>query len=90
MIGLGRFWLFSLVFGFLAPKDFCIIWLSYIVALSIRDEGYSKNSSCALGLISAFSFDNVCIRLYLIMSATHCNIAKVMLANLYIDNYNVN
>jgi hypothetical protein len=43
MVGLGSFWLFSLVFGFLAPKDFCIIWLSYIVALSIRDEGYGVN-----------------------------------------------
>jgi len=30
-------------FGFLAPKDFKIIWLSNILALSVPDEGFSKN-----------------------------------------------
>jgi hypothetical protein len=28
-------------FDFLAPKDFKIIWLSNILALSLHDEGYS-------------------------------------------------
>jgi hypothetical protein len=27
-------------FGFLALKDFKIIWLSYILGLSVPDEGY--------------------------------------------------
>ena len=32
-------------FGFLAPKDCKIIWLSDILALSISDEGYSLSIS---------------------------------------------
>jgi hypothetical protein len=32
-------------FGFLAPKDCKIIWLSIILALSISDEGYSLSIS---------------------------------------------
>jgi hypothetical protein len=31
------------VFGFLAHKDFKIIWLSNILALIVPDEGYSRN-----------------------------------------------
>jgi len=37
-----------------APKDFKIILLSNILALSVPDEGYSRNVSCALNLISTF------------------------------------
>jgi hypothetical protein len=45
--------LFQLL-GFLAPKDFHIIWLSNILALSVPDEGFSGNASCVLILISTF------------------------------------
>jgi hypothetical protein len=31
-------------FGFLAPKDFYIIWLSNILTLSVPDEGYSERT----------------------------------------------
>ena len=37
-------------------KDFKIIWLSNILALSVPHEGYSRSSSCALNLISTFLF----------------------------------
>jgi ABC-type nickel/cobalt efflux system permease component RcnA len=33
-------------------KTFKIIWLSNLSTLSVLDEGYSKNVSCALNLIS--------------------------------------
>jgi hypothetical protein len=33
---------------FLAPKDFKIIWLSNILALSVPDEGYSRNVFIAI------------------------------------------
>jgi hypothetical protein len=32
-------------FGFLAPKDFSIIWLSDLLTMSILNEGYFKNMS---------------------------------------------
>jgi len=41
--------------GFLAPKDLKIIRLSNILALIVPDEGYFRNASCALNLISTFS-----------------------------------
>ena len=31
-----------------------IIWISNILALSVPDEGYSRNASCALSMISTF------------------------------------
>ena len=31
-----------------------IIWISNILALSVDDEGYSRNASCALNIISTF------------------------------------
>ena len=31
-----------------------IIWISNILALSVDDEGYSRNASCALSIISTF------------------------------------
>jgi hypothetical protein len=40
--------------GFLAPKDYNIIWHSNILALSVHDEGYFRNALCALNLISTF------------------------------------
>ena len=43
-------------FSFLAFKDFEIIWLSNILALNIPDEGYSRNASYALNLISTFYY----------------------------------
>jgi hypothetical protein len=43
-------------FGVLVAKDFHIIWLSNILALSLRDEDYSKSVSCALILIFPFFF----------------------------------
>jgi hypothetical protein len=41
-------------FGLLAPKTFKIIWFSNLSTLSIPDEGYSRNVSCALNLIFIF------------------------------------
>ena len=41
-------------FGVLAPKNVKIIWISNILALTVPDEGYSRNASCALNLISTF------------------------------------
>ena len=38
-------------FGLLAPKTFEIIWLSNFSILSVPDEGYSRNTLCALKLI---------------------------------------
>jgi hypothetical protein len=40
--------------GFLGPKNLKIIRLSNILTLSVLDEGYFKNASCALNLISTF------------------------------------
>ena len=59
---LGGFWLIYLwPFGFLAPKDlFQMIWLSNILALSVPDEGYSRN---ALNLISTFWLSRIYIPL---------------------------
>jgi hypothetical protein len=42
--------------GFLAPKDFIIIWLWNSLDLGVLDEGYSRNVSCALNLIATFLF----------------------------------
>ena len=38
----------------LAPKDFHIIWFSNILALSVPEEGYYRNMSCTLTLVSMF------------------------------------
>ena len=40
--------------GLLAPKAFEIIWFSNLSTLSVPDEGYSRNASCALNLIYTF------------------------------------
>ena len=40
--------------GLLAPKDFKNIWLSNLLIMSVPDEGYSRNVSCTLNLISTF------------------------------------
>jgi len=37
--------------GFIPPK---LYWFSSLSILSIPDEGYSRNSSCAQTLISTF------------------------------------
>jgi len=39
---------------FFAPKDLKIIWLSKTLTLNEPDEGYSRNKTCALNLISTF------------------------------------
>lgn len=41
-------------FLFLATKNSEVIWLSNCLALSLSDEGYHRNVSCALSLISTF------------------------------------
>jgi len=41
-------------FWFSCSKDFKIILLSNILSLSVPHEGYSRNTSCALNLISTF------------------------------------
>ena len=45
-----------MTFGFLSPKDFKIIWLSNVLALSVPDDCYSRKASNALTLISKFFF----------------------------------
>jgi hypothetical protein len=42
--------------GFLAAKDFLIIWLSNSLAVSAPDKYYSRNASCTLNLISTLLF----------------------------------
>jgi hypothetical protein len=54
MEGMGKLIQFR-PFGLRTPKTFKIIWLSSLSTLSIPDEGYSRNVSCALNLISTFS-----------------------------------
>ena len=39
-------------FGFLDLKNFYIIWFPNILALSVTDEGYSRNGSSAPNYIS--------------------------------------
>ena len=41
-------------FGFIAPINLSY-WLSNLSILSVPDEGYSRNASCSLNLISTFS-----------------------------------
>jgi len=41
-------------FGFIAPKDFKIIWFSNLIIMSVHDDGYFRNASCALHWISTF------------------------------------
>ena len=41
-------------FGFIALKHYYIIWLSILSILSVPDEGYSRNASCAPKLMSTF------------------------------------
>ena len=40
-------------FGFIAPNNFSY-WLSNLSILNVPDEGYSRNASCILNLISTF------------------------------------
>ena len=40
--------------GFIAPKHLPIICLSNLSILNVPDEGYSRNASCALNVISTF------------------------------------
>jgi len=57
-VTLDDFWLSCLgPLLFLLPK-ISIIWLSNLLALSIPDEGYSRNMQCALILMSTFLFQN--------------------------------
>ena len=62
-------------FGLLDPKDFYIIWLSNLLIISVpvegysnlmiisvqSVEGYSRNVSCALNLISTFVIIGTCM-----------------------------
>ena len=43
-------------FGLRAPHTFQLIWLSNLSPLVVPDDGYSRNVSCALKLISTFLF----------------------------------
>ena len=43
-------------FGFSSLKYFEIIWVSDLSTLSVPEESYSRNASCALNLISTFFF----------------------------------
>lgn len=53
---LRLFWLSRLDHLFLLlPNTFGIIWLnSYLSVLRVHDESYSRNSSCAIMLVSTF------------------------------------
>ena len=43
-------------FGFLAPKEFEIIWLSRISILRVHDDGFSRNASSSLHLSTFFLY----------------------------------
>ena len=43
-------------FSFIAPNYLDIIWFSHISVLSVHDDGYSRNASCVLNMISSKSF----------------------------------
>jgi len=43
-------------FGFLAPKDFKLVWLSYHMTLIEPDGDYSINESSALSLVLVWTF----------------------------------
>ena len=74
---LSRFWLSCLgPFGFIAPKIY-IILLSNLSILNVPDEGYSSNASCALNLISTFSFLNN-ITYLCVMTTRHTCFAGVV------------
>ena len=49
-----RCWLSCLVPLVLLLQNLYIIWLSNLPVLSVPDEAYSRNASCALNLISTF------------------------------------
>ena len=52
---LSQFWLSNLgPFVSLLSERFLIIWLSSLSILSIPDQGFTRNTSCALNLISVF------------------------------------
>ena len=42
------------MYWFHSPDDFYVTWLSNILAVCVPDECYSRNTSCALNLISRF------------------------------------
>ena len=46
-------------FGIIAPTHFWIIRLSNLSILSLPDEGYSRNASCVLTLISTFVLPSI-------------------------------
>jgi len=50
----SQFWLLVSCFGLIDLKDFKIIWLSKLSIVSVPDEGYTRNTLCALNLISTF------------------------------------
>jgi hypothetical protein len=49
---ISRLWIIDL-------KHLKIIWLFNISILSVPEEGYSRNASCALNLIFTFLFDSI-------------------------------
>jgi len=53
---LSPFWLSCLSPLVLLLPKLTIIWLSYLSILIIPDEGFSRNASCALNLISTCFF----------------------------------
>jgi len=70
------------IFGFLAPKDCKIIWLSSLLALSVHDESYSRNASCAINVISVILYQRLAIITDLI--AGICTALVFLFYNTYI------
>jgi hypothetical protein len=65
-----RFWLSGLrPLVLLLPK---LIRLSNISILSVHDEGYSRNASCILSLISTFLLINYIHKLFCMQTSTSC------------------
>jgi hypothetical protein len=68
---LSRLFLF-IPFDLLAPKEFRFIWYSNFLTLSVPDESYSRNVSCALNMKSTslfFFINNACHNLlYIILN----------------------
>ena len=66
-------------FSFIAPKHFIFIWLSNLSTLSVPDEGYSRNASCPLNLISTL----------LLRKPGKCNVLYNLINNIN-DNLSTN
>ena len=64
---------FGYYVGFLAPKDSYIIGFSNVLVLGVSDEGYSRNASSALNLISTLVLVYTCFLDNPLRGFGHCD-----------------